>query len=76
MITEGDQIETSTSPFWANLGHLTVFCARGVGNLTGKAFPGVGNLTFAWVAWGKLNRTCPVSDGFFSGTKVLNHGGP
>ena len=32
----------------ANPGHLTIFCARGVGNLTGKAFPGVGNLTFAW----------------------------
>ena len=38
----------------ANPGHLTIFCARGVGNLTGKAFPRVGNLTFAWVGWGKL----------------------
>ena len=28
-------------------GHLTIFCAWGVGNLTRKAFPGVGNLTFA-----------------------------
>ena len=36
--------------------HLTIFCARGVGNLTGKAFLGVGNLTFAWVGWAKLNR--------------------
>ena len=25
------------------LGHLTIFCARGVGNLICKAFPGVGN---------------------------------
>ena len=25
-------------------GHLTIFCARGVGNLTGKAFPGVGKI--------------------------------
>ena len=49
----------------ANPGHLTIFCARGVGNLTGKAFPGVGNLTFAWVGWGKLNRKCQVSNGFF-----------
>ena len=29
----------------ANPGHLTIFFARGVGNLTDKAFPGVGNLT-------------------------------
>ena len=35
----------------ANPGHLTIFCARGVGNLTGKAFPGVGNLTFAGENW-------------------------
>ena len=28
-------------------GHLTIFCAQGVGNLT-----------FAWVWWGKLNRNC------------------
>ena len=49
----------------ANPGHLTIFCARGVGNLTGKAFPGVGNLTFAWVGWGKLNRKCQASNGFF-----------
>ena len=40
-----DQIETSTSPPpRANLGHLTISCARGVGNLT-----------FTWVGWGKLN---------------------
>lgn len=25
-------------------GHLTILCARGLGNLTGKAFQGVGNL--------------------------------
>ena len=34
--------------------YLTIFCARGVGNLTGKAFPpGVRDLTFAW--WGGEN---------------------
>ena len=53
----------------ANPGHLTIFCARGVGNLTGKSFPGVGNLTFAWVGWGKLNRKCQVSNGFFFGRR-------
>ena len=31
-----------------------------MGNLTGKAFPGVG--------WGKLNRKCQVSNRFFGGT--------
>ena len=56
----------------ANPGHLTIFCARGVGNLTGKSFPGVGNLTFAWVGWGKLNRKCQVSNGFFFGRRVAN----
>ena len=64
-----DQIETSTSPPpppQANPGHLTIF-------LTGKAFPGVGNLTFAWVGWGKLNRKCQVSNGFFFlGAEVAN----
>ena len=35
------------SPSRANLGHLTISCARGVGNLTGNVSPGVGNLTFA-----------------------------
>ena len=60
-------------PPQANPGHLTIFCARGVGNLTGKAFPGVGNLTFAWVGWGKLNRKCQVSNGFFFlGAEVAN----
>ena len=41
--------------------------------MTGKAFPGVGNLTFAWVGWGKLNRKCQVSNGlfFFSAPKSL-----
>ena len=48
-----DQIETSTSPPRANPGHLTIFCARGVGNLTDKAFPGVGNLTLP--GWGGEN---------------------
>ena len=52
-----DQIETSTSsPIRANPGHLTIFCARGVGNLT---FPCVG--------WGKLNRKRQVSNDFFFG---------
>ena len=37
----------------ANPGHLTIFCARGVGNLTDKAFPGVGNLTLS--GWGGEN---------------------
>ena len=41
------------------------FCARGVGNLTGKAFRGVGNLNFVWLGWGKLNRRCQVSNDFF-----------
>ena len=55
----------------ANPGHLTTFCARGVGNLTGKAFPGVGNLTFAWVGWGKLNRKFQIPNVFFfPGAKV------
>ena len=60
-------------PSRANPSHLTIFCARevenltgkafpGMGNLTGKAFLGVGNLTFAWVGWGKLK--CQVSNGF------------
>ena len=37
-----DLIETSINlpPPKPNFGHLTPFCARGVGNLTGKAFPG------------------------------------
>ena len=37
----------------ANPGHLTIFCARRVGNLTGKAFPGVGNFTLP--GWGGEN---------------------
>ena len=45
----------------ANPGHLTIFCARGVGNLT-----------FGHVKWGKLNRKCQVSKDFFSGTEVAN----
>ena len=32
------------------------------GHLTGEAFPGVGNLTFASVGWGKLDRKCQVSN--------------
>ena len=38
----------------ANPAHFTIFCARGVGNLT-----------FACVEWGKLNRKCQVSNEFF-----------
>ena len=30
------------SPPWADLGNLTIFPARGVGNLTSTAFPGGG----------------------------------
>ena len=50
-----DQIELQhppppPPPSRANPRHLTIFCARGVGNLTDKAFPGVGNLTLpGWV---------------------------
>ena len=33
----------------ANPGHLTIFCARAVGNLT-----------FAFVGWGKLNQKCQM----------------
>ena len=70
-----DQIETSTSPPpppRANPGHLTIFCARGVGNLTDKAFPGVGNLTLP--GWGGENWTGSVRFQifFFSGAEVAN----
>ena len=41
-----------------NFGHLTIFCARGVGNLT-----------LASVGWGKLNRKCQVSNEFFFGRR-------
>ena len=44
----------------ANPGHLTIFCARGVGNLTDKAFPGVGNLR--WV--GGVEKIEPEVSGF------------
>ena len=44
----------------ANPGHLTIFCARGVGNLT-----------FGDVKWGKLNRECQVSKDFFQAQKSL-----
>ena len=37
----------------ANPGHLTISCARGVGNLT-----------FTWVGWGKLNQRCQASGDF------------
>ena len=38
MLFYADQIETSAFP-----GHLTIFFARGEGNLICKAFPGVGS---------------------------------
>ena len=58
-----DQAETSTPPPppRANLGHLTTFCARGVGNLT-----------FVLAGWGKLDRKCKVSNDFFFGVEVAN----
>jgi len=37
-----------------NPGHLSIFSSRGVGNLGGKAFPGVGNMTFAMEEWEKI----------------------
>ena len=37
----------------ANPGHLTISCARGVGNLT-----------FTWLGWGKLNQKCQASSDF------------
>ena len=56
----------------ANPGHLTIFCARGVGNLTDKAFPGVGNLTLP----GWVEKIEPEVSGFkcffFSGAEVAN----
>ena len=30
----------------------------------------MGNLTFVWVAWGKLNLKCKVSNDFFFGGEV------
>ena len=45
----------------ANFGHLTIFYARKRGNLTGKAFLRMGNLTFAWVVGGKIE---PLLSGF------------
>ena len=37
----------------ANPGHLTISCARGVGNLT-----------FTWVGWGKLKQKCQATSDF------------
>ena len=49
-------------PPQANSGNLTIFCARGVGNLT-----------FACMGWGKLNQKNQVSNIFLGGgTKVAN----
>ena len=42
------------TPPSGNPGHLTIFCVRGVGNLT-----------FVCVRWGKLNRKCQVSNDYF-----------
>ena len=33
--------------------------------MTDKAFPGVGNLNFFWMRWGKLKRRFQVSNDFF-----------
>ena len=37
--------------------HLTITCARGVGNLTRWAFPREGNLTFSRLGWGIWTRS-------------------
>ena len=56
-----------------NLGHLTIFYARGVWNLTDQAFHNVVNLNPVWVGCGKLSRKCQVwNDFFFSGAEVAN----
>ena len=41
-------------PSRANLGHLTIFCALGVGNLTGKAFRRVGKFDLCLGEVGKI----------------------
>ena len=63
-------IETSTSPTRANSGHLTMFCARGVGNSICKAFPGWG-FDFCLGVVGKIE---PEVSGliFFSVAEVAN----
>ena len=55
------------------LGHLTIFCARGVGNLICKAFPGVEN----WPLLGYAGENWTGSVRFqiiyiFSGAEVAN----
>ena len=50
-----------------NPGHLTIFSSRRVGNLRGKAFPGVGNMTFAMVEWEKLETEVSCFKRFFLG---------
>ena len=54
-------IPTPPPPSRAKPGHLTIFCARGEGNLT-----------FACVGWGKLNRKGEVSNIVFSGAEVAH----
>ena len=52
--------------------NLTIFGARGVGNLTGRSSRG-GEFDLCLGGVGKLNRKCQVSsDFFFSGTEATN----
>ena len=46
-----------------------------MGNLTGKAFPALGNLTLPGWGGGKLNRNCQVSNRFFVGGGGGGEGG-
>ena len=52
-----------------NLGHLTIFCARGVGNLTGKAFSGGREFDLCLGGVGKIEPL--VSGVFFRAPKSL-----
>ena len=51
--------------------HLTIFCARGVGNLICKAFPGDGEFDLSLGVVGKIE---PEVSGFnfFPGAEVTN----
>ena len=48
------QFKTSTSSPPGKPQAFDIFCALGVGNLTGKAFSGVGNFTFCLDVVGKI----------------------
>ena len=54
---------------WANPGHLTIFCARGVGSLICKAFPGV-EIWFLPGCGGEIEPGVSGFNYFFSGAKV------